>query len=288
MNDVLSMIKSYIIIVFTFIFAIFGGNIYDESPKDAIAEPDTVRIMSFNIRSGEYEPRFTYVPELIRDYKPDSVGVQECTYSWISTLGTFLPEYSVVGVGRDEGAISINGGEISAILFLHAKYKLIDSGTFWISETPDEVSFGWDAACRRVCTWAILENRETGERYAHVNTHLDHVGNIAREKGAEMVSEFAMSFDIPVVVTGDFNFSKGCDWYNSIIDAGLTDTQDVAAETMNGKTYHAYKGGEEGLPIDFIFTNDKIETVYTYKIIRDMHGDEYISDHYPIYADMKL
>ena len=288
MNDVLSMIKSYVIIIFTFIFAIFGGNIYDESPKDVVTEPDTVRIMSFNIRSGEYEPRFTYVPELIKDYKPDSVGVQECTFSWISTLGTFLTEYSVVGVGRDEGAISINGGEISAILFLHAKYKLIDSGTFWISETPEEVSFGWDAACRRVCTWAILENRETGERYAHVNTHLDHVGNIAREKGAEMVSEFAMSFDIPTVVTGDFNFSKGCDWYNKIIETGLTDTQDIAAETMNGKTYHAYKGGEEGLPIDFIFTNDKIETVYTYKIIRDMHGDEYISDHYPIYADMKF
>ena len=254
--------------------------------KDEITDDNTLRIMSFNIRCLEYNKRKNIVPTLIKEYAPDSLGIQECTYQWYQNLTKNLPEYEFIGVGRDSGDLSSGCGEISAILFDKDKYTLVDSGTFWVSETPEEVSYGWDAACRRICTWVILEDKATGEQFAHVNTHLDHQGPEARTNGSKMVRDFALSFDMPVVVTGDFNFRKDTDLYNGMLETGLEDVWAVAEDTMDGKTYHDYKGGEEGLPIDFIFVNDKVENVLKYKIVRDTYNGEYSSDHYPIYADL--
>ena len=101
-----------------------------------------------------------------------------------------------------------------------------------------------------------------------------------------MVSDFALSFDMPTVLTGDFNLKKNTELYNGIIETGLKDSQDISADTMYGKTYHAYEGGTEGEPIDFIFINDEVASVSKYKIVRSMYGGKYSSDHYPIYADM--
>ncbi|MBQ3087473.1 MAG: endonuclease/exonuclease/phosphatase family protein, partial [Clostridia bacterium] len=206
------------------------------TPKDVLTDTETVRVMSFNIRCGEYKKRKDIVPQLIAEYAPDTVGIQECTYEWYLNLTENLTDYTFIGVGRDSGGLDENCSEISAVLFRKDKYELVDSGTFWVSETPDEVSFGWDAACRRVCTWVILKNIATGEEFAHVNTHLDHEGKEARVNGSKMVAEHALTFDMPTVLTGDFNFKKGTDLYNGIVATGLRDTQDLAVSTMNGKT----------------------------------------------------
>jgi len=256
--------------------------------KDEITDADTLRIMSFNIRYGEYNKRKNIVPLLIKEYAPDSLGIQECTHQWFENLTETLPEYEFIGVGRDTGDTSSLCGEMSAILFNKEKFTLVDSGTFWLSETPDEVSQGWDGACRRICTWVVLESKVTGEQFAHVNTHLDHKGPEARVNGSQMVKEFALEFDMPTVVTGDFNLDKGTDLYNGIIDGGLWDAQDKTEDTMTGKTYHDYEGGEEGLPIDFIFVNEKVSEVVKYRIVRDTYKGKHSSDHYPIYADMKF
>lgn len=288
MNEAFSAVRNFFIILMTFISVVVFCNTPERAIKDIITDEETVRIMSFNVRYGEYESRFRIVPDLIGEYMPDSVGIQECTYNWYITLKGFLPEYGFIGVGRDTGDLGTDCGEISAVLYRKDKYKVVDSGTFWLSETPDEVSFGWDAACRRICTWAILENKQTGEQYAHVNTHLDHVGADARVYGSKMVAEFACSFDMPTVLTGDFNLKKDTDLYNGIIETGLKDSQDIASVTDDGKTYHAYNGGIEGKPIDFIFVNEKINDVSVYKIVRDMYGEKYSSDHYPVYSDMKF
>ncbi len=286
MNEVFLSIRNFFIIAMTFISAFIFNNTPERATKDVITDDETVRIMSFNVRYNEYDDRFRIVPQLIGEYMPDSVGLQECTHDWYLTLKGFLKEYGIIGVGRDSGDTGIYSGEMSAILYRKDKYKVVDSGNFWISETPDEISYGWGANTRRICTWAVLENKETGEQYAHVNVHLDHESEAARQHGAEMVSEFALSFDIPTVLTGDFNFKKLTDNYNIITDAGLRDSQDIAQTTDEGKTYHGYTGGNEGLPIDFIFVNDEINNVSVYKIVRDMYGEKYSSDHYPIYADM--
>lgn len=288
MMSFFQMILNYFIIAMTFINVIAFGSTPERASRYDITDEETVRIMSYNVRYGEYEDRFRIVPQLIGDNMPDSVGIQECTYQWYLTIKAFLPEYEFIGVGRDTGDKSKDCGEMSAVLYRKDKYKLIDSGTFWVSETPDEVSFGWDAACRRICTWVILENKKTGERYAHVNTHLDHEGELARVNGSKMVSEFALSFSMPTVLTGDFNLKKNTDLYNGIIATGLRDTQDMAEISEYGKTFHAYNGGKEGDPIDFIFVNDRINTVFKYKIVRTKYGGKYSSDHYPIYADMSF
>lgn len=288
MSAVFTTITNFFVIIMTFISAIGFGNLPARATKDVLTDDESVRIMSYNVRYNEYDARFRIVPELIGDYMPDSVGIQECTYDWYLTIKGFLPEYGFIGVGRDTGNLKTNCGEISAVLYRKDKYRVIDSGTFWISETPDVVSRGWDGACNRICTWATLENKVTGEQYTHVNTHLDHEGPEARLYGSQMVRDFALSFDMPTVVTGDFNLKKNTDLYNGIIATGLRDTQDLAEISDNGKTYHAYNGGIDGDPIDFIFVNNEIENVSTYKIVRDLYGGKYTSDHYPIYADMKF
>ena len=286
MKEIFTTIRNYIAFAISAIIALLGlANL--EMGKVSEPEKDTVRIMSFNIRCGEFPDRGEIVPRLIADYHPDSVGLQECTYDWYNYLRLFLEdEYEFVGVGRDTGDRGSKCGEMSLVLYRKDKYNLVDSGTFWLSETPDEVSRGWDGACNRICTWVLLENKETGERYAHVNTHLDHEGPLARQNGVELVKEKALSFDVPTVVTGDFNFKKGTDLYTSLVTGGLIDTQDAAVHTMYGKTYHAYNGGSEGDPIDFICVNDKIGEVKTYKIIRDMYDGKYTSDHYPVFSDV--
>lgn len=285
-NSIASAILSFVFMI----LGVFGITSQPVPEKDSLANQDAsvTRIMSFNIRCLEYDRRKDLVPGLIEAYSPDSAGLQECTYQWYENLTESLEDYAFVGVGRDTGDLSKNCGEISAVIYKKTKYNLIDSGTFWLSETPDEVSRGWDGACNRICTWVVLEDKETGERYAHVNTHLDHMGKNARINGVELVKEKALSYDIPTVVTGDFNFDKGTDLYNSLVTGGLSDTQDIAPDTMTGKTYHGYNGGTVGTPIDFICVNSLVEEVRTYKIIRDKYNLKHTSDHYPIYSDMVL
>ncbi len=271
--------------VFALILAAVGVGQCEMGAK--APQEDVIRIMSYNVRYNSWE-RGRIVPQLIADYMPDSVGVQECEALWFYHMKAFLPEYGIEGVGRLTGTRGGLSGEMSAILYRKDKYKVVDSDTFWLSETPHKVSKGWDGQKNRICTWVILENLETGERYAHVNAHLDHQGEVAKAEGLRLVLEKAQSFDMPTVITGDFNFEKGTDLYGEFGKAGFSDTQDMAPDTMTGKTYHAFKGGEDGLPIDFVMVNSRITDVKTYKIVRDKAGDEFISDHYPIYSDMKF
>ena len=283
-NEILNTVKQIVCALFALILPAVGIGTVDDYGSKATTAEDAIRIMSYNVRNGEHG-RGKNVPQSIADYLPDSVGLQECEGTWYMTLGTHLKDrYDIVGVGRLTGIKCI--GEATAIMYRKDKYNLIDSGTFWLSETPDKVSIGWDAKHHRTCTWVILENKETHEQYVHLNTHLDHMGELARTNGLALVLEKAESFDLPVVVTGDFNFEKSDPLYTQLISGNLKDTQDMAEITMSGKTYHAYNGGEDGEPIDFICVNEKITSVKEYRIVRDMYGDTYLSDHYPIFADI--
>ncbi len=166
------------------------------------------------------------------------------------------------------------------------KYTLVDSGTFWLSETPFMVSKGWDANYPRTCTWVILENIETGEQYAHINTHLDNGGSLAREKGLEMILERAEDFDMPVVITGDFNFSTDSSLYTYMTEGEFSDTSCVALSADKGGTAHGYGGGIGTRPIDYILVNGEVSEILTFRIMREQYNGRYPSDHYPIYSDM--
>lgn len=280
-SNILTTAKQILCALLGLLMPLFGIGIPETGTK-APAE-DTVRVMSYNVRLGEFD-REEIVPQVVADYLPDSVGLQECDGTWFLSMKAYLPDYEIIGVGRLSGLPLI--GEATAIMYRADKYKLVDWGTFWLSETPDKVSKGWDAEHNRTCTWAILENLETGEQYAHVNTHLDNKGPEARTKGLALVLEKVASFDMPVVLTGDFNFLKGCDLYKQLTAGDLADVAEVAETADSGCTYHGYEGTVEGTPIDFILVNDQVTEVKSYNIMREKYNDRYVSDHHPIFADI--
>lgn len=183
-QDILKNAKLVIAALFALILPFLGIGLPELGAKGP-TDSEIVRIMSFNVRDGEFD-REEIVPQVVADYMPDSVGFQECEGTWYLTLKTYLPDYEIIGVGRLTGLKLI--GESTAIMFRKDKYKLVDSGTFWLSETPDKVSKGWDAKYYRTCTWVVLENKETGEQYAHINTHLDNAGTQARTHGLDLYS----------------------------------------------------------------------------------------------------
>lgn len=293
LTAIMSIIMSFI----TMISSIFG--IIQSRPDTSVIqgfevkEENAMRIMSFNIRctnvgKDSWEDRIGIVSQTMLESEADSIGVQEATPEWMATLKETVGEkYAYVGVGRDDGD---NEGEYSAVFYLKDKYEVVDSDTFWLSETPDKPSFGWDAACRRVCTWVQLKDKETGKQYVHMNTHFDHVGISARKNSVEMIIDKAKTFtDIPVVFTADMNVVQGSTNYNQFVDSGyFRDTKFAASDSMNYCTYHDTKPDmHKDDVIDYVMINDGFDAL-TYRVVTEGVDGRFVSDHYPIYADIVM
>ena len=281
------------------IYTQIGAIKFDEIIIDGIPEKteESTRIMSFNLRcanDGEQTitNRSKVAVEVIKQYAPDSFGVQECTPRWKRILAYNLGDkYDCVGAARDYyGPFT----EYSSIYYLKDKYNLIDSGTFWLSETPEKRwTKSFDSACFRIASWALLEDKETGMRYTHINTHLDHVLKTTREAQMKVLIECVnkVANGSPIVMTGDFNDYEDSLVYN-VACSSFNDTKKVAENSDDGRTFTKYgqkaDDSHEGIgAIDFIFA-DKSLKVDTYKIIRNTVQGIYPSDHYPIVADICL
>ena len=149
----------------------------------------TLRVMTYNIRVdtpddgiNRWNLRKQRVFNLIQHYQPDLIGVQEGLAHQVADLQGAFPFYNWYGVGRDDGN---DKGEFSAIFYRADVFELRESGTFWLSETPDQPgSKGWDAALPRVCSWVKLKDRRNNQTIYHFNTHLDHAGQIAGRQSA--------------------------------------------------------------------------------------------------------
>lgn len=253
----------------------------------------SIRVMSFNLRYGALgiitrSSRNDEVLETIKKGKPDSFGVQEATPTWMRYLSKQLKdEYDYVGVGRADGN---NSGEYSAIFYQKDKYEVYESDTFWLSETPDEPSVGWDASTNRICTWAMLENKETGAMYVHMNAHFDHIGEEAQKNSVEMILSKAEEFNfLPVVFTADMNIKEGSENYNKMAESDvLWDTKYIAPETMDYLTFHDMNPSEnEGRILDYVFINN-LFGVTTYRVVTAGIDGKFVSDHYPVYADIVI
>lgn len=270
----------------------FGEIVLDGVP---VKEEEATRIMSFNVRckddpEGSIDNRSQICVEIINQYAPDSFGVQEATPKWLRIFDKEVGDrYARVGESRDFfGPFS----EYNCVYYLKDKYNLLDSGTFWLSETPyKKYSVDYDSACRRIASWAVLEDKTTGEVYTHINTHLDHVLESTRDAQSKvLLAEMAkLQTQGTVVITGDFNTFSDGDVYASMI-AGADDaavTADIAVEA--GITFHNYgKKEDKGQgAIDFIFVT-KGTPVDTYKVIKNTVQGMYPSDHYPIIADIHI
>ncbi len=247
-----------------------------------------MKTMSYNIlcygkEGHEREKREPMVLEIIERQNPDTLGVQEATPEWMDFLKANLTGYSYVGVGRDDGD---NEGEYSAVFYKKDKFSCLDSGNFWLSETPERPGKGWDAVCVRICSWALLEDKENGKKFIHLNTHLDHIGIEARKEGMKLIFDKAESFSVPTIVTGDFNFEQDSDFYKGLVSGKLRDSKFAATVSDDGVTYNGF-GENEGAIIDFVMVSPEID-VKKYTVVRDMINGEYPSDHFPVTAEIEF
>lgn len=288
------IIKQILAIVFAFLMSV--GYYTPESLEIAnVPEKadDAVRIVSFNVRCaddlyGSVKVRSQLICAALTQYAPDSFGVQEATQQWLDILQENLgSEYGCVSQMRDDAA----GAEASAVYYLKEKYNLLDSGTFWLSDTPDEFGSKFFASSLpRIATWVKLQNKQSGETYIHINTHLDHVLESARVQQIGVLINKVEQFKTQgykVVCTGDFNTDEGADAYREM-DGHLLDTKYIAKVSDDGATYHNYGLNVfDKKPIDFIFVSEGIE-VDTYKIIDEKIGKIYLSDHAGLCADIRL
>ena len=178
-----------------------------------------IKVISYNIRQsglsdqdGEYkwENRREATLNMIQKESPSVFGLQEALLEQVEYIEQNCSQYSRIGVGRDDGK---NAGEFMAVFFLKDNFKLLDSGTFWLSKTPDTVSKGWDADCLRVVTWVQLQEIETGKDFYFFNTHFDHKGEVAREESAKLVAE-----KIQEIAGGKANIILGGDFNSTITD----------------------------------------------------------------------
>lgn len=248
--------------------------------------------MTFNIRCADvkgvtWEERRGLVSQQISDVLPDSVGLQEAHTGWMDYLIEELADkYDYIGVGREDGK---REGEFTSIFYLKEKYEVKDSGNFWLSETPDVPSKGWDAACTRICTWAKLADRKTGKEYVHINTHFDHRGRQAQLKSVYMIHEKAKEFEaLPVVITADLNILEGSDIYLKMVSSLLKDSKHLAADTMSCLTFHnAFPKKFKDYVIDYVLVNRHV-TPKVYKVITQGIDGRFVSDHYPVYADCEI
>lgn len=249
-------------------------------------------VMSFNIRgpfdkdSEAWEARIINLVPLVRNANPDLIGTQEVHHRQYLDLTESLPEYGSVGVGRGDG---INADERAAIFYKKDRFTLLETGDFWLSETPDKPSFGWDAACIRICTYARLLDNKTQREFAHYNTHLDHVGQTAMLEGAKMIREVMLKSDAPAFVTGDFNIDEKSAPYEVMTHSGLSDAKYAAKTSMSYGTFHGYKPGEDisvKSPIDYLFFIDGKFDIESYEVMVNGGDGCYTSDHYPVLVKM--
>lgn len=246
-----------------------------------------VTVMSYNVYYKTPEERWENVVANIRSNNPDSFGLQEATPEWIEAVAAAMPEYAYVGVGRNADG----SGEASPVFYKKDKYELVDSGTFWLSKTPEKPSKGWDAMFNRICTYVVLRNKETRFVYAHFNAHFDHMGVIARLESVAVVSEKISKIcnTFPVVFTGDLNDPEGGEMYNRVLETGLRDAKHLAETADDKTTFHGYSDlMTKEKPIDFIFVNAMATKVSTYKVDTTKYDGEYASDHHPVISEMTL
>lgn len=252
---------------------------------------ETLTVMSYNIRNSKaadgdnaWDERKAATPAMLDAVNPDIFGVQEAYPNQVSYITENCPRYVSFGVGRDDG---VEKGEHMSIFYNSEALEMLDGGTYWLSETPDEPSKGWDAACRRTATWALLEDKDSGNKFYFVNTHLDHKGAEARRKGLALIVERigAMNGEgYPMVLTGDFNVTPS-DSALVDLDAMMKSARVTASVTDDRPSFNGFELYDPSV-IDYIYYSGFSECT-EFKVLTDCYADKpFISDHYPIVSTL--
>ncbi len=261
-----------------------------------LMQAQNLKVMSFNVRlsvdsdkENSWNNRKTDVLKLIEYYHPDVMGVQEPVPQQMKDLKAGLPQYNFVGVGREDGK---DKGEYSAIFYNIEKLKVVKSGTFWLSETPEVPSKGWDAALPRICSYAQFKDLKSGKQFWAFNVHFDHIGMVARVNSSKLILEKIKEFNtknLPVILTGDFNLPENTEPIQ-ILSKNLDDTLYKTIAPHYGPTYTWQDFDTNKIPedrIDYIFV--KGFKILTNRTINDRRDNLlYYSDHFPILSDIQF
>lgn len=255
--------------------------------------------MTFNLRFDNpgdgvnaWPNRKDWVASLIRWHGADVIGVQEALLHQLTDLDSRLPGFARVGVGRTDGRTK---GEYSAILYRTDRVALRDSGTFWLSPTPDVAgSKGWDTAIERIATWARFADKHTGCEWLQLNTHYDHIGEVARQESSRLIRRrlAALANGLPIVMTGDLNTEPTNAPYRILttesIDGATPPLRDAFVVSRAGhygptSSWNAFKAIEPNRRIDYVLISAPV-VVEQHAILPDMWENRFPSDHLPVMA----
>lgn len=248
--------------------------------------------MTFNIRYGtatdgddHWSRRRELVADTVRRHAPHVLGVQEALAFQVDWLADRFPGHRRVGVGRNADG----GGELSALFVDSQRLEIVDSGTFWLSPTPDEPgSKGWDAALPRICTWAELRESAGDTRLRVWNTHFDHRGREARRRSAASIAARVVESELPDVVMGDLNAGEDSPPLEALRAAGLRDTfRVVHPDAGRAGTFHGFRGVRTGAKIDHVLVDERFE-VLAAGIDTTAYDRHFASDHFAVTATVAL
>jgi endonuclease/exonuclease/phosphatase family metal-dependent hydrolase len=282
------------------ILALLGAGYCMSRPEQP--EPLDIRVMTFNIRTGlapdgdnRWDMRKAFVCDVIRQCAPDVFGVQEACRFQLDEFNTHLPEYGEVGIGRDGGT----EGEYSAILYRTQRFEVKESGTFWLSDTPEIPSVYWGNHYRRICTWARFTDKKSARAFYVYNTHLDHRSQLSREESVQLIMKHIEARAHPdlFILTGDFNagednpiigYLKGTAELRGPTPIPLIDSfRALHPSEQTVGTGNGFKGQLDGPKIDGIFITPDIRVLEA-AIVRTSRDGRTPSDHFQVTAHLQL
>ncbi len=259
-------------------------------------ERASFRILTFNIRYGtaddganNWQNRRDLVAEVLADAEPHLVSIQEALDFQLDFLLQRSPRYKKIGQHRDGGT----KGEFCGLLVDTARFRVLDAGEFWLSETPHAPgSIGWDAACPRMCVWGHLMDRATGRNLVVYSTHLDHRGARARREGVGQIVhnivDDRMRRTVPTLLAGDFNAGETSAPIAFLENAGFSDTYRIIwPDAGRSGTFNAFRGRDDGDKIDYIFCTRGLR-ILDAAIIKTHRDGRYPSDHFPVLAVVEV
>jgi endonuclease/exonuclease/phosphatase family metal-dependent hydrolase len=258
-------------------------------------QAQSLNIATFNLRydnprdSGNlWVNRAPIVANLIRFHEFDIFGTQEGLINQLTDIATALPGYGWYGKGRDDGK---EKGEFSAIFYRKDKFKVLQSGDFWLSTTPEKPGPGWDAHLNRICSWLQLQDIKAKKKFFVFNVHFDHQGIEARKESAKLILQKMKSIagNDPAMLTGDFNGDHTSEWYQTLANSGdISDTYKLAENPYvnNGSFNNFGSNLQHNSIIDHIFIT-KAFTVHKWGVLTDSYHGKYPSDHFPVMTVIK-
>jgi len=257
---------------------------------------EPLELITYNIRmntSGDGEHAWPHrkddVAALFRFHRADVFCVQEALPDQMDDLAAAFPEYSYEGIGRDDGK---RKGEFSAVFFNSEHFVQLDGATFWLSDTPEKCSFGWDAACRRICSWVKLKDKFSDQIFYVFNTHFDHVGEEARRESARLILRKINEISDgkgSVVLCGDFNLPPDSAPVGLITEK-LDDSFEVSEQPPYASvaTYHGFSYDDPPRErIDYVFVSGNIK-VLRYGGLTDSRDRAFFSDHLPVLVSLQF